>query len=117
MELLRIDKSVEVFHTNASTSVAVTNGTSFSFVRTCSYLMLLYITSKFQIWFFTTWIDFSNYKPTLKVAEESEKLICEIYTKTKFHKICSTVTVNKRTIKDQNVTAVLEIFSFLAIVI
>jgi len=32
MELLRIDKSVKVFHTNASTSVAVTNGTSFSFL-------------------------------------------------------------------------------------
>jgi len=43
MELLRIDKSVEVFHTNASTSAAVTNGTSFSFLRTCSYLMLHYI--------------------------------------------------------------------------
>jgi len=46
MELLRIDKEVEVFHfihTNASTSVAVTNGTSFSFLRICSYLMLYYI--------------------------------------------------------------------------
>ena len=42
MELLRIDKSVKGFHTDASTSVAVTNGTS-SFLRTCSYLMLHYI--------------------------------------------------------------------------
>jgi len=31
------------FHTNASTSVAVTNRTSSSFLRTCSYLMLHYI--------------------------------------------------------------------------
>ena len=35
------------------------------------------------------------------VAEESERLICDKYTKTKFYKICSTVTVNKHTIKDQ----------------
>jgi len=38
MELLRIDKSVEVFHfipMPVLLSVAVTNGTSFSFLRTC----------------------------------------------------------------------------------
>jgi len=42
MELQRITKSILgiSFHTNASTSVAVTNGTTFSFLRTCSYLML-----------------------------------------------------------------------------
>jgi len=34
------------------------------------------------------------------VAEESERLIREIYTKTKFYKIY-VVTVNKHTIKDQ----------------
>jgi len=36
------------------------------------------------------------------VAEESERLICEMYTKNKIlQDLCSTVTVNKHTIKDQ----------------
>jgi len=43
MELLRIDKSVEVFHTNASSSVAVTIELVCFFLRTCSSLMLHYI--------------------------------------------------------------------------
>jgi len=34
------------------------------------------------------------------VEEESERLICEIYTKTKFYKIY-VLTVDKHTIKDQ----------------
>jgi len=45
-QLLSIDKSVEVFHfiANISTSVTITHGTSFSFLRTCGYLMLHYQT-------------------------------------------------------------------------
>ena len=49
------------------------------------------------------------------VEEESERFICEIYKKTKFYKIY-VVTVNKHTIKDQKLTTVLEVFSFLAMV-
>jgi len=39
-----------------------------------------------------------------------------IYKNKILQDICSTVTVDKHTIKDQKVTAVLEIFSFLAMV-
>jgi len=80
MELLRIDKSVEVFHTNASTSVAVTNGTNFS-LRTC---MLHYIKIPNLVLYDLDWLFKLK---THWVAEESERLICEIYTKTKFYKI------------------------------
>jgi len=47
------------------------------------------------------------------VVEESERLICEIYTKTKFYKIYVLTNILSKTKK---VTAVLEIFSFLAMV-
>jgi len=46
------------------------------------------------------------------VAEESERLICEIYTKTKFYKIY-VVTVTNILSKTKKVTTVLEIFSIL----
>ena len=69
-------------------------------------------TSKLQIWFFMTWIDFSKWKPTW-VAEESERLICEIYTKTKFYKIYVVQQLLTNILsKTKKVTAVLEIFSF-----
>jgi len=96
------------FHTNASTSVAVTNGTSFSFLRTCSYLMLHYIKiPKFvslrlgmtfqnenplscrRVWKFDLWNIYKN-----KISQD----------------------FNKHTIKTKKVTAILEIFSFLAMV-
>ena len=85
------------FHTNASTSVAVTNGTSFSFLRTCSYLILHYIKIPNLVLYDLDWLFKLK---THWVAEESERLICEICTKTKFYKIY-VVTVNKHTIKDQ----------------
>jgi len=69
-------------------------------------------TSKLQIWFLMTWIDFSKWKPTW-VAEESERLICEIYTKTKFYKIYVVQQLLTNILsKTKKVTAVLEIFSF-----
>ena len=83
------------FHTNARTSVAVTNRTSFCFLRTCSYLMLHYIKIPNLVLYDLDWLFKTHW-----VAEESERLICEIYTKTKFYKIY-VVTVNKHTIKDQ----------------
>jgi len=62
-------------------SVAVTNGTSFSFLRTCSYLMLHYIKILNLVLYDLDW----PFKlKTHWVAEESERLICEIYTKKKF---------------------------------
>ena len=79
------------FHTNASTSVAVTKGTSFSFLRTCSYLMLHCIKIPNLVLYDLDWLFKLK---THRVAEESERLICEIYTKTKFYKIY-VVTVNK----------------------
>jgi len=83
---------------------------SSSFLRTCSYL--IYITSKFQIWFVKTWIDFSNWKPTDDwVEEESERLICEIYTKTKFYKIY-VVTVKKHYQRPKNLLLFWKYFHF-----
>ena len=98
------------FHTNASTSVAVTNGTSFSFVRTCSYLMLHYIKVPNLFLYDLDWL----FKLKIYwVAEESERLICEIYTKTKFYKIYVVQQLLTNILsKTKKVTAVLEIFSF-----
>ena len=101
------------FHTNASTSVAVTNGTSFFyFSRTCSYLMLHYIKIPNLVLYDLGWLF------TLKthwVAEESERLICELYTKTKFHKIYVVQQLLTNILSmTKTITAVLEILSILA---
>ena len=63
----------------------------------CSYLMLHHIKIPNLVLYDLDW----RFKlKTHWVAEESERLICEIYTKTKFYKIYI-VTFNKHTIKDQ----------------
>ena len=49
------------------------------------------------------------------VAKDSQRLICEIYTKTKFYKIVHYLLTSILS-KTKKVTAVLEIFSFLAMV-
>ena len=98
------------FHTNASTSVAVTNGTSFSFLGTCSYLMLHDIKIPNLVLYDLDWLFKLK---THWVAEESERLICEIYTKTKFYEIYAVQKLLTNILsKTKKVTAVLEMFIF-----
>jgi len=66
MELLSIDKSVGgvSFHTNNSTSLAVTN--AIAVVCFFTYMQLFNVTlhQNSKLDSFKTWIDFSNRKPT-----------------------------------------------------
>jgi len=55
-----------------------------SFLGTCSYFMLHYVKIPNLVLYDLDWLFKLN---THWVAEESERLICEIYTKTKFYKI------------------------------
>jgi len=90
-----------IFHTNASTSV-------------CSYLMLHYNKIPNLVLYDLHWLLKLK---THWVAEESERLICEIYTKTNFYKIYVVQQLLTNILsKTKKVTAVLEIFSFLAMV-
>jgi len=91
------------FHTNASTSVAVINGTSFSFLRTCSYLMLqCHQNSKFG----SLWLGLTFQIENPLSCRRVWKVDLWHIRKNKISQdLCSTVTVNKHTIKDQKVTA------------
>jgi len=85
------------FLTNASTSVAVTNGTSFSFLRTCSYLMLHYIKIPNLVLYDLDWLFKLK---THWVAESLKVDLWNVQNKI-LQDLCSTVTVNKHTIKHQ----------------
>ena len=115
MELLRIDKiSWGIsFHTSASTSVAVANGTSFSFLRTCSYLMLHYI----KIPNLVLWLGLTFQIETPLSWRRVWKVdLWNIYKNKISQDLRSIVTVKKHSIKEQKSYCCLEMFSFLAIV-
>ena len=84
------------------------------FLRTCSCLMLHYIKITNLVLYDLDWLFELK---THWVAEESERLICEIYTKKKFHKIYVVQWLLTNILsKTKKSYCCLEIFSFLAMV-
>jgi len=113
MELLSIGKSAEVLHfiPIPVTSVAVTNATSSLFTDMQFFNVTFHQNSKLDS--LRLGLTFQIENP-LSCRRAWKVDLWNIYKNTISQDSCSTVTVNKHTIIDEKITAVLEKISFLA---